>query len=32
MSLFVQRTSIVKELCIPCNPRASWWIFIDNPS
>jgi hypothetical protein len=32
MSMFVQRTSIMKEVCIPCSPRASWRIFIDNPS
>jgi hypothetical protein len=32
MSMFVQRTSIMKEVCIPYSPRASWQIFIDNPS
>jgi hypothetical protein len=32
MSLFVQRTSIMKEVCIPYSPRAPWQIFIDNPS
>jgi hypothetical protein len=32
MSSFVQRTSIVKEVCIPCSPRAPWRISIDNPS
>jgi hypothetical protein len=31
MSSFVQRTSVVKEVCIPSSPRASWRIFIDNP-
>jgi hypothetical protein len=32
MSSFVQRTSVVKVVCIPCSPRAPWQIFIDNPS
>jgi hypothetical protein len=32
MSSFVQRTSVVKEVCIPSSPRAPWRIFIDNPS
>jgi hypothetical protein len=32
MSSFVQRTSVVKEVYIPCSPRAPWRIFIDNPS
>jgi hypothetical protein len=32
MSSFVQRTSVVKEVCIPCSPRAPWRIFIVNPS
>jgi hypothetical protein len=31
MSSFVQRTSVVKEVCIPSRPRASWRIFVDNP-
>jgi hypothetical protein len=31
MSWFVQRTSIVKEVCTPNSPRAPWWIFIDDP-
>jgi hypothetical protein len=30
MSSFVQRTSIVKEVCTPSSPRASWRIFIDD--
>jgi hypothetical protein len=32
MSSFLQRTSVVKEVCIPCSPRVAWQIFIDNPS
>jgi hypothetical protein len=32
MSSFVQRTSIVKEVCIPCSPRALWQLLVDNPS
>jgi hypothetical protein len=32
MASFVQRTSVVKEVCIPSSPRAPWQIFIDNPS
>jgi hypothetical protein len=32
VSMFVQRTSIMKEVCVPYSPRASWRIFIDNPS
>jgi hypothetical protein len=31
MSSFVQRTSVVKEVCIPSSPRATWQIFVDNP-
>jgi hypothetical protein len=31
MSAFVQRTSIVKEVCTPSSPRAPWRIFIDDP-
>jgi hypothetical protein len=31
MSSFVQRTSIVKEVCTPSSPRAPWRIFIDDP-
>jgi hypothetical protein len=31
MSLFVQRTSIVKEVYTPSSPRAPWRIFIDDP-
>jgi hypothetical protein len=30
MSSFVQRTSIVKEVCTPSSPRAPWRIFIEN--
>jgi hypothetical protein len=31
MSSFVQRTSIVKEVCTPSSPRATWRIFADDP-
>jgi hypothetical protein len=31
MSAFVQRTSIVKEVCTPSSPRAPWRIVIDDP-
>jgi hypothetical protein len=31
MSSFVQRTSIVKEVCTPSSPRAPWRIFVDDP-
>jgi hypothetical protein len=31
MSSFVQRTSIVKEVCTPSSPRATWQIFVDDP-
>jgi hypothetical protein len=31
MSLFVQRTNVVKEVCIPSSPRASWRISLDDP-
>jgi hypothetical protein len=27
MSSFVQRTSIVKEVCTPSSPRAAWRMF-----
>jgi hypothetical protein len=30
MSSFVQRTSVVKEVCIPSSPRAQWRIFVEN--
>jgi hypothetical protein len=29
---FVERTSIMKKVCIPNSPRAPWRIIIDNPS
>jgi hypothetical protein len=32
MTLFVQRTSVVKEVCTTYSPRAPWRILIDNPS
>jgi hypothetical protein len=32
ITAFVERTSIMKKVCIPCSPRAAWRIFIDNPS
>jgi hypothetical protein len=31
MAAFVQRTSIVKEVCTPSSPRASWRIIKFNP-
>jgi hypothetical protein len=31
MSAFVQRTSIVKEVCTPSSPQAPWRIVIDDP-
>jgi hypothetical protein len=31
MSSFVQRTSIVKEVCTPSSPRAPWQIFVEDP-
>jgi hypothetical protein len=31
MSSFVQRTSIVKEICTPSSARAPWRNFIDDP-
>jgi hypothetical protein len=31
LSSFVQRTSIVKEVCTPSSPRAPWWIPVDDP-
>jgi hypothetical protein len=31
MSSFVQRISIVKEVCTPSSPRATWRIFVDDP-
>jgi hypothetical protein len=32
MTAFVQRTGVVKEVCIPCSPRAPWRVLIENPS
>jgi hypothetical protein len=32
MTSFVQRTSVVEEVCTPCSPRAPLRILIDNPS
>jgi hypothetical protein len=32
MSVFVEKTSIMKKVCIPCSPRAPWKILIKNPS
>jgi hypothetical protein len=31
MSSFIQRTSIVKEVCTPSSPRALWRISVDDP-
>jgi hypothetical protein len=30
MSLFVQRTNVVKEVCTPSSPQASWRISLDD--
>jgi hypothetical protein len=32
MVSFVQRSSVVKEVCIPYSPQAPWQICVDNPS
>jgi 3-deoxy-D-arabino-heptulosonate 7-phosphate (DAHP) synthase len=32
ITAFVESTSTMKKVCIPCSPRAPWQIFIDNPS
>jgi hypothetical protein len=32
MSVFVEKTSIMKKVCIPCSPQAPWQILIKNPS
>jgi hypothetical protein len=32
MSVFMERTSTMKKVCIPCSPRALWRILVDNPS
>jgi hypothetical protein len=31
MAAFVQRTSLVKEVCTPSSPRAPWRILIFDP-
>jgi hypothetical protein len=31
MAAFVQRTSLVKEVCTPSSPRAPWWISKFDP-
>jgi hypothetical protein len=31
MLSFVQRTSIVKEVCTPSSPRTAWRISVDDP-
>jgi hypothetical protein len=31
MNSFVQRTIVMKEVCIPYNPRAPWRIINENP-
>jgi hypothetical protein len=28
MIALVQKTGFMKEVCIPCSPRAPWWILI----
>jgi hypothetical protein len=32
MSVFVEKTSVMKMVCIPCSPRAPWRVLIENPS
>jgi hypothetical protein len=32
MTAFVRRTGVVKEVRIPCSPRALWQVLIDNPA
>jgi hypothetical protein len=32
MIAFVQRTGVMKKVCIPCSPRVPWRILIGNPS
>jgi hypothetical protein len=32
MTAFVQRTGVMKEVCIPCSPRVPWRILIGTPS
>jgi hypothetical protein len=32
MTAFVQRISVVKEVHIPCSPRAQWRVLIENQS
>jgi hypothetical protein len=30
MNVFVERTSLMKKVCIPCSPRAAWRILNEN--
>jgi hypothetical protein len=32
MNVFVERTAVLKKVCIPCSPRSPWQILIGNPS
>jgi hypothetical protein len=31
ISTFVEKTAIMKKVCTPSSPRATWRIFIDDP-
>jgi hypothetical protein len=31
MSDLVERTSIMKKVCMPCSPRAPWRFLVENP-
>jgi hypothetical protein len=28
---FVEKTMIMKKVCTPSSPQATWWIFVDDP-
>jgi hypothetical protein len=32
MSVFMEKTSVMKKVCIPCSPRAPWRVLIENTS
>jgi hypothetical protein len=31
ISAFVEKTATMKKVCTPSSPRATWWIFVDDP-
>jgi hypothetical protein len=31
ISAFVEKTAIMKKVCTPSSPRATWWIFVADP-